>query len=498
MTVERFEISRNKNGDRQFLLSNMLNRHGLIAGATGTGKTVSLRKLAEYCSKAEIPVFLVDVKGDLSGLCKKGEKSGKIADKMTYFSLPGEYLDGFPVRFWDTFGQKGIPFRITVSQMGASLLARLLELNQTQEGVLNILFKVADDDGLLLIDFKDLRAMLGHIHDNKAQYQTKYGNISTASVGAIQRALLKLENEGADKIFGEPAILLDDLIQTEDGKGVINILNAEYLTRSPALFSAILLWLLAELFNNLPECGDLDKPKFILFFDEAHLLFNGTSKALLEQIEQVVRLIRSKAVGVWFCTQNPLDLPDTVLGQLSGRIQHALRAFTPRDQKAVKAAADTLRSNPNIKTAEAITELAVGEALVSFLDEHGSPSPVERAFILPPSSQISPISDAELNQKIRSDILFNTYFQAIDNYSAYEKLAENQQNSQNTQAKEKEKKSPTVIEGALAGITGERKKSDAGIAYDIANQVAKTARRQVIGKITRTISRGILGALKGK
>ncbi|MBO7081320.1 MAG: DUF853 family protein [Neisseriaceae bacterium] len=490
MTTQSFEIARTANGEPQYILSKMLNRHGLIAGATGTGKTVSLRKLAEYCSGAGIPAFLVDVKGDLSGLSKSGEKSGKIAERMTQFNLPDDYLQSFPVRFWDAFGEKGIPLRMTVSQMGATLLSRLLQLNATQEGLMNIVFKVADDNGWLLLDFKDLRSMLQHVNDNAAEYRGKYGNVSAASVGAIQRSLLKLENEGADHIFGEPPVSLDDLMQTENGKGVINILNAERLMRSPSIFAAVLLWLLAELFNTLPECGDLDKPKFVLFFDEAHLLFDDMPNALLDQIEQVVRLIRSKGVGVWFCTQNPIDLPDTVLGQLAGRIQHALRAFTPRDQKAVKAAAETFRTNPEIKVAEVIGELAVGEALVSFLDEKGTPTPVERAFIFPPSSQLSPISESEQQQAIQSDELHRAYHQTVDNYSAYEALQETQ-----GQPEKDEKKSPTILEGVLSGVTGQRKKTGGGLAYDVANQMAQTARRQVVGKITRAITRGILGAL---
>ena len=491
MTTQSFEIARTASGESQYILSKMLNRHGLIAGATGTGKTVSLRKLAEYCSGTGIPAFLVDVKGDLSGLCKSGEKSGKIAERMTQFNLPDDYLQSFPVRFWDAFGEKGIPLRMTVSQMGATLLSRLLQLNATQEGLMNIVFKVADDNGWLLLDFKDLRSMLQHVSDNASEYRAKYGNVSAASVGAIQRSLLKLENEGGDQIFGEPPVSLDDLMQSEDGKGVINILNAERLMRSPSVFAAVLLWLLAELFNTLPECGDLDKPKFVLFFDEAHLLFDDMPNALLDQIEQVVRLIRSKGVGVWFCTQNPIDLPDTVLGQLAGRIQHALRAFTPRDQKAVKAAAETFRSNPNIKVSEVIGELAVGEALVSFLDEKGTPSPVERAFIFPPSSQLSPIADTEQQQAIQGDILYRAYHQAVDNYSAFEALAE----QDDRQPEKDEKKSPTIFDGVLSGITGQRKKSGGGIAHDVANQMAQTARRQVVGKITRAITRGILSVL---
>lgn len=493
MSSQAFEIARTQDGVSQYLLSNMINRHGLIAGATGTGKTVSLRKVAEYCSDAGIPAFLVDVKGDLSGLSQSGEKSGKIAERMALFNLPDDYLHAYPVRFWDAFGEKGIPLRMTVSQMGATLLSRLLQLNATQEGLMNIVFKVADDNGWLLLDFKDLRSMLQHVNDNAAEYRTKYGNVSAASVGAIQRALLKLENEGADSIFGEPPVSLDDLMQTDGKQGVINILNAERLMRSPSIFAAVLLWLLAELFNTLPECGDLDKPKFVLFFDEAHLLFDDMPNALLDQIEQVVRLIRSKGVGVWFCTQNPIDLPDTVLGQLAGRIQHALRAFTPRDQKAVKAAAETFRTNPKFKVTEVISELAVGEALVSFLDEKGTPTPVERAFILPPQSKLSPIGEMEQQNAIRSDILYNAYHQGIDNYSAYEALQE-----QISQSDKNAKKSPSIMDGVLSGITGQRRQSGGGIVHDVANQIARSTRNKVLGKITTAITRGIFGALTGK
>lgn len=326
------------------LMGKMANRHGLIAGATGTDKTISLRKMAEEFSRAGVPVFLADVKGDLSGIVKLSESTGKVGERMAQFGLDENYLSGFPVRFWDVFGQTGIPVRVTVSQMGAMLLARLMNLNDIQEGLLNVVFKVADDNGWHILDLKDLRTMLTHILDNAKEYRTKYGNISPASVGAIQRQLLQFESEGADTFFGEPDLNLQDWVQTNDGKGIINILNSEKLMRVPRLYSAFLLWFLAEIFVTLPEVGDLDKPKFVLFIDETHLLFDNSPKALVEQIEQVVRLIRSKGVGVYFVTQNPLDLPDSILGQLGNRIQHALRAFTPRDQKAVKAAALTLVS----------------------------------------------------------------------------------------------------------------------------------------------------------
>ncbi len=505
-----FEIARTEAGAAQNLLAKMANRHGLIAGATGTGKTVSLRKLAECFSHEGVPVFLVDVKGDLSGLCRTGQKSGKIAERMALFGLADDYLQNFPVRFWDVFGENGIPLRVTISEMGPMLLARLLQLNSTQEGLLSLVFRVADDNGWHLIDLKDLRGMLKHVADNAAAYRTQYGNVSAASVGAIQRSLLQLENEGADKLFGEPALNLDDWMQTEAGKGVINILNAERLMRSPNLFSAFLLWLLAELFQVMPESGDLPKPKFVMFFDEAHLLFDGAPKALIDQIEQVVRLIRSKGVGVYFCTQNPLDLPDTVLGQLGNRIQHALRAFTPRDQKAVKAAADTFRSNPAINVAEVIGQLGVGEALVSFLDEKGMPTPVERAWVFPPSSQLSPIDPAERTQAFQSDVLYRVYKDPVDNFSAYEALTQKeaedaqaaaQAEAQKTATQQKaaqEKEDPGVLDGFLTGIFGNRKKSNAGLGYDLSNQVGRNISRNVTNTIGRAITRGLMGALTGK
>ncbi|MDE3938860.1 DUF853 domain-containing protein, partial [Glaesserella parasuis] len=367
-----YTIAHSKSGNLISLTAKMANRHGLIAGATGTGKTVTLRKLAETFSNDGVPVFLVDIKGDLSGLVQAGSYQGKIAERIDQFGLGGEaYLNGFPVSFWDVFGESGIPLRTTISEMGPMLLARLLNLNDTQEGLLNLVFRVADDQGLLLIDLKDLRAMLKFVAENAKTFQVEYGNVSAASVGAIQRALLALENEGAANLFGEPALDLQDWIQTRDGRGVINVLNSEKLINSPRMYGAFLLWFMAELFEQLPEVGDPDKPKFVLFFDEAHLLFDGAPKVLVDKIEQVVRLIRSKGVGVYFVTQNPLDLPESVLGQLGNRVQHALRAFTPKDQKAVKSAAETFRANPNVNVVEAITQLGVGEALISVLDEKG-------------------------------------------------------------------------------------------------------------------------------
>jgi len=405
-----------------FLYPKMANRHGLIAGATGTGKTVSLRVLAEQLSNIGVPVFMADIKGDLSGLCKPGSENPKIAERVQKLGLSDFKYQACPVVFWDVFGEQGHPVRATVSEMGPLLLSRLLNLNETQSGVLTLVFKIADDNGLLLLDLKDLRAMLQYVGDHAEQFRTGYGNISAASIGAIQRGLIALEEQGSDRFFGEPALQLDDLLQTQGGKGVINILAAEKLMRSPKLYSTFLLWMLSELFEQLPEVGDPEKPKLVFFFEEAHLLFDEAPKALQEKIEQVVRLIRSKGVGIYFVSQNPLDIPDEVLGQLGNRVQHALRAFTPRDQKAVKAAAETFRPNPKLSVATVILELGVGEALVSTLDEKGIPSVVERALIYPPRTQLPPISPEERKQIIQQSPVYGHYEKALDRESAYEIL----------------------------------------------------------------------------
>lgn len=498
-----FPMARTTTDDRELaLLGKMANRHGLIAGATGTGKTVTLRKMAEGFSRAGVPVFLVDVKGDLSGIAKTGTASGKIAERMAQFGMSDDYLTGFPVRFWDMYGQTGIPVRVTISEMGSMLLARLLNLNDTQEGLLNLVFKVADDNGWHLIDLKDLRATLTHVADNAKTYRTEYGNVSSASIGAIQRQLLQLESEGGDVFFGEPELNLDDWVQTEGDKGVINILNAEKLMLSPRLYSAFLLWFLAEIFERFGEVGDLDKPKFVLFFDEAHLMFDNAPKALTEQVEQVVRLIRSKGVGVYFVTQNPLDLPETILGQLGNRVQHALRAFTPKDQKAVKAAADTFRINPNLNVATAISELGVGEALVSFLDEKGMPSVVERAYVLPPASSLIPLTADERQADFTSDILYRHYKDSVDNHSAFETLndlkvqeqqaVQAQKAAQETQAAQDQKAQAGALDGFLGGLSGGRKKTGQGVAYNVADAVGSQLNKQA----TKAISRGLMGVIK--
>jgi hypothetical protein len=401
----------------------MANRHGLIAGATGTGKTVTLRVIAESFSRIGVPVFMADVKGDLSGIAAPGKENSKINERVAQLGIENFTFAGYPVTFWDLYGAQGHPVRTTISEMGPLLLSRLLDLNETQSGVLNLVFKVADDNGMLLLDLKDLRAMLQYVGDNAAQFKTKYGNVSAASIGAIQRALLKLEGQDGEHFFGEPALDLDDLMQTDSsGRGIINILAADKLINAPQLYATFLLWLLSELFERLPEVGDPDKPKLVFFFDEAHLLFNDAPNVLLQKIEQVIRLIRSKGVGVYFVTQNPLDIPDVVLGQLGNRVQHALRAFTPRDQKTVKAAAQTFRQNKDIDVEAAITELGVGEALVSFLDEKGQPTVVDRALIYPPQSQLPPLSVAERDQVIKQSTVAGHYEQALDRESAYEML----------------------------------------------------------------------------
>ena len=494
--MAHYGIAQSKNGQIISLNSKMANRHGLIAGATGTGKTVTLRKLAEAFSDDGVPVFLADVKGDLSGLAQAGGFSGKIAERINQFNLGGEdYLSGYPVSYWDVFGETGIPLRTTISEMGPMLLSRLLNLNDTQEGLLNLVFRVADDKGLLLIDLKDLRSMLKFVADNAKAFQVEYGNVSAASIGAIQRALLTLENEGAEKLFGEPALNLQDWLQTRDGKGVINILNSEKLVNSTRMYGAFLLWFMAELFETLPEVGDLEKPKFVLFFDEAHLLFDGAPKVLVDKIEQVVRLIRSKGVGVYFVTQNPLDLPESVLGQLGNRIQHALRAFTPRDQKAVKSAAETFRANPGVNVVEAITTLGVGEALISILDEKGMPTPVEIAMVYPPKSQLAPLSNEERNALVKQDDLYAYYSQYVDNESAFEVLNGQQQVATAEKAEEEDE---GFLGGMLSSIFGTKKKKEQSLAEQMVSQVAQQVGRNLRNQVTKQIMRGILGAITKK
>ena len=481
MTTQALSLTIAKAKDEISLLARMANRHGLIAGATGTGKTVTLRVMAEAFSKIGVPVFMADVKGDLSGLAVPGVENTVIADRIKTLRLTDFSFAGYPTAFWDVFGEQGLPVRTTISEMGPLLLSRILDLNETQSGVLNLVFKIADDNGLLLLDLKDLRAMVQFAGDQAEQFRTEYGNISAASIGAIQRNLLAIEEQGANRFFGEPALNLQDLIQTDtSGKGIINILTADKLMQSPRLYATVLLWMLSELFEQLPEVGDPPKPKLVFFFDEAHLLFADVSQTLEEKIEQVVRLIRSKGVGVYFVTQNPLDLPETVLGQLGNRVQHALRAFTPRDQKAVRAAAETFRPNPKLNVAETITELAVGEALVSVLDEKGSPTMVERALMYPPRSRLNPLTAEERTQIIRNSVLYGHYEKTVDRESAYEKLKARTEQIKAEPAEGKSKPSEVLSQ------TGE-----------ILGAMAKSAAHAIGSQLGRQIIRGVLGSMFG-
>ncbi len=482
------------------LLPGLANRHGLIAGATGTGKTVSLQTMAQAFSRAGVPVFMADVKGDLAGLAAQGEMNPKIRDRLALLGVADFAFSASPVVFWDVWGKSGHPARATISDMGPLLLGRMLNLNDTQQGVLALTFKIADDSGLLLLDMKDLRAMLQHVAENSRDYQTQYGNISAASVGTIQRGLLSLEQGGGEVLFGEPMLDIADLMQTDgEGRGVINILAADKLLNSPKLYSTFLLWLLSELFEHLPEVGDPEKPRLVFFFDEAHLLFSEAPKVLLERIEQVVRLIRSKGVGIYFVTQNPLDVPESILGQLGNRVQHALRAFSPKDQKAVKAAAETMRVNPKFSAEQAITELQVGEALISFLDDKGRPGIVERAMVLPPASRIGPLSDAERQAVIKSSVIYGHYEAAIDRESAYEKLI-----SRASQKVSAQSESPTgqaagtggamgALGSILMGSTGPRGGHQAGML----EALAMSAVRTVGSQIGREVIRGVLGGILG-
>jgi len=479
-----------KSGIELVLLPSLANRHGLIAGATGTGKTVTLQRIAEGLSRIGVPVFMADVKGDLSGLAKAGGANAKVAERMQALKTKVTF-EACPVVFWDVYGEAGHPVRATISDMGPLLLARLLGLNETQEGVLNLVFKIADDNGLLLLDAKDLRAMLQFAGENAQKFTTEYGNISAASIGAIQRGLLALESQGADRFFGEPMLDIADLMQVDGGRGVVNILAADRLMSSPKLYSTFLLWLLSELFEHLPEVGDPEKPRLAFFFDEAHLLFAEAPKALLEKIEQVVRLIRSKGVGVYFVTQNPLDIPESVLGQLGNRVQHALRAFTPKDQKAVKSAAETMRPNPKLKIDQAITELGVGEALVSFLDDKGRPNVTERAFIVPPGSQLGPITPEERKRIIQSSAIAGHYEKAVDRESAYEKLKS--RTIATKEAPEKAAEGSQVSE-ILFGKTGPRGGQHDGLVQTL----AKSAVRTMGSQVGREIIRGVLGSILGK
>ena len=481
-----------------YMVGKMANRHGLIAGATGTGKTVTLQVLAESFSQAGVPCFMADMKGDLSGISQAGKMSSFIEKRCPEFGIENPQFHGCPTRFFDVFGQQGHPLRATVSDMGPQLLARLLDLNETQTGILNIVFKIADDRGLLLIDMKDLRLMLDYVAKNAKEFTTTYGNISAVSVGAIQRSLLTLEAEGADQFFGEPAFNVFDFLQTENGLGVMNVLAADKLMLNPKLYSTFLLWLLSELYSQLPEVGDLELPKLIFFFDEAHMLFKDTSKALVDKIEQVIRLVRSKGVGVYFVTQSPDDVPEAIAGQLGNRILHGLRAYTPKEQKAVRAAAQTFRSNPSFNTENAILELGTGEALVSLLDEKGAPCIVERAKILFPLSQIGAITDEQRQTLIRSSRLYGTYDKSFDRESAYEVLVAEQQQAEKRaqkeaeeEAKRKEKEAKEKEKAKSAKTTSKKKSTTRKAAEKAINTTATTFGRQLGKSIFRTILGGI-------
>ena len=484
------------------MIGKMACRHGLIAGATGTGKTVTLQVLAETFCQAGVPCFMADMKGDLSGISQVGQMSGFIEKRLPEFGIENPQFQSCPVRFFDVFGEQGHPMRSTISRMGPDMLGRLMDLNETQTGVLNIVFRIADDNGLLLIDLKDLRAMLNFVGQNAAEYTTKYGNITSASVGAIQRALLSLENQGAEKFFGEPDFDIYDLLQCEGGKGIMNVLAADKLMLQPKLYSTFLLWLMSELYATLPEVGEMDLPKLVFFFDEAHMLFEGTSKALTDKIEQVIRLIRSKGVGIYFITQSPTDIPENILGQLGNRIQHALRAYTPKDQKAVKVAADTFRSNPAFNTYETLLELGTGEALVSLLDEKGAPNVVRRAKILFPLSQIGAISESERTMIINRSRLYGRYDKAIDRESAYEIITKATEEAERQKAEilaEQEAAKQAEIrakEEAKAAKEAEKaaKKKGTGIG----SKVLKSVITAVTGVAAAAVADKVTGAVTGK
>lgn len=482
------------------IVGKMANRHGLIAGATGTGKTVTLQVMAETFCQAGVPCFMADMKGDLSGISQVGKLNGFIEKRMSEFGIENPEFQSCPVRFFDVFGEQGHPMRATVSQMGPQLLSRLLQLNETQDGVLNIVFRIADERGLLLLDMKDLRSMLDYVSKHASECTTTYGNVSVASVGAIQRALLQLENQGADKFFGEPSFDIQDLMQTEGGKGVMNVLAADKLMLQPKLYSTFLLWLLSELYSTLPEVGDLELPKLVFFFDEAHMLFEGTSKALLDKIEQVIRLIRSKGVGIYFITQNPTDIPENILGQLGNRVQHALRAYTPKDQKAVKTAAETFRANPAFKTDEAIMNLETGEALVSFLDEKGAPAVVERAKILFPLSQIGAVTEGQRLDIIKQSRIYGKYDKAVDRESAFEVLLAESEEAGKQQREDEKKEPETAAKSGgkkKTGIVGKVLKSVfTALTATIATMLGTYVSDKVSGKKTRSRTSGTSKVVK--
>jgi hypothetical protein len=476
-----------------YLLPQMANRHGLVAGATGTGKTITLQVMAEAFSRIGVPVFAADIKGDLSGISQPGTENPKIAERVKKLKLDNFSFSACPVTFWDVLGEEGHPVRATISEMGPLLLGRLLNLNDTQEGVLTLVFKIADDNGLLLLDMKDLQAMLQYVGDHAKDFQTQYGNISAASIGAIQRGLLTIQQQGGEKFFGEPALNLDDWMQTDsNGHGIVNILAADKLYQSPKLYATFLLWMLTSLFEHLPEAGDPDKPKLVFFFDEAHLLFADLPKVIEDKVVQVVRLIRSKGVGVYFVTQNPQDVPEAALGQLGNRVQHALRAFTPGDQKAVRAAAETFRTNPSLDVQKAITELSVGEALVSFLNEKGIPGMVERAVVCPPHSQIGPISPEQRKQLIQTSVVAGVYENVVDRESAYEILKTRAGQALPSASQQGQPPASTPWYENLPGFSTGGRRGDS-----LVEAMTKSAARTIGSSVGRQIVRGVLGSLLG-
>lgn len=479
------------------LLPNMANRHGVITGATGTGKTVTLQRIAEGFSRLGVPVFMADIKGDLTGISQPGGGNAKVDERNKQLGIENPTFEGAPVTLWDVFQKQGHPLRSTISEMGPLMLSRLLQLNETQEGVLTIAFKAADENGWLLLDLKDINSLLSWVDDNKDELSKKYGNVSGASVGAIRRGLLQLETQGGDKFFGEPAVKLDDFIQTISGKGVVNLLAADDLINSPKIYSTFLLWILSELFENLPESGDLEKPKFVFFFDEAHLLFNDTPEALIDKIEQVVRLIRSKGVGVYFITQSPADIPDKVLAQLGNRVQHALRAYTPNEQEAVKIAAKSFRTNPELDTTKVITELGVGEVLISMLDTKGTPTIVDRAFVIPPVGHLGPITDSQRQQLLAESLVAGQYEKAVDRESAFEILSQKAEAAAAEAASAEQAKAEAKAQADAAKAERAAARQPDSMVESVMKSAARSASSSIGRQIGNSIVRGVLGSIFG-
>ncbi|MFN2500666.1 MAG: helicase HerA-like domain-containing protein [Pyrinomonadaceae bacterium] len=494
--AEPIFVAQNK-GTEVYLLPQMANRHGVITGATGTGKTVTLQRLAEGFSMRGVPVFMADIKGDLTGVTQPGGGNPKVDERNKLLGIESPAFQGFPATLWDVFGKQGHPLRATASEMGPLLIARLLQLNDIQEGVLSIAFKYADDNGFLLLDLKDLQALIRFVGENAQEFTVKYGNVSTASIGAIQRGLLQLEQQGGESFFGEPAVKLDDFMQTEGGRGVLNLLAADELINSPKLYSTFLLWLLSELFEELPEAGDLEKPRLVFFFDEAHLLFEDAPAALVEKVEQVVRLIRSKGVGVYFVTQNPADIPNKVLAQLGNRVQHALRAYTPQEQKAVRVAAETFRENPKIEIEKVITELGVGEVLISMLDEKGVPSIVQRAYVVPPVGQLGPVSPDQRQQLLANSLVAGVYENAVDRESAFEIMEQKAAERSAAQARATADEQAAKAEEQAAKAERQATRGPDSLWESIGKSAARSASSSIGRQIGNSIVRGVLGSILG-